>query len=169
MHSHTSLGRRREEPDFDFLFPQFISILDHRVPGSFVDCLLVLLQVVQKMDLASRIHGDLVPRPNRETGVVVRSEVHDTLARRGISLFVKRARERDLSTRRYSLREIAGGELPCDRGRDVDRRRLCSRSELGVDHAPSRGAKAMLDVRASKRFGMVRLNVEYLLNLQIEC
>ena len=58
--------------------------------------LAVLLDIIEKVNFASGINSDLVARTNAETRVVTRTVVHDTFASGRISLFINRARNREL-------------------------------------------------------------------------
>ena len=89
--SHTSLWGRRKEPDLDLFLAQFIGKFDHRVPGAWSDGLAKLVEVIDQMNLARLVDGDLVAGPDAQTGVVVGTIVHETFASSRISLLIKRA------------------------------------------------------------------------------
>lgn len=104
------------------------------------------------MDLASRVDGYLVARADLEARVVVRTEVHERLARGGIGLFIDSARELNVA-RRVGLR-----------ARESARRELLRVNEerwrLRAGRGRGERGDAVLDVRTRRAVGVVGLNVE---------
>ena len=117
-----------------------------------MDGLPVLLEVIEQVNLASGVDGDLIARRDAETRIVVRAEVHDAFACGRISLFVNRARNGELLADPSC--QIAGIlEL---RGVDIERGRLGTRGDVGAGG----GRNTVLDVGTRDRIGVERLDVE---------
>ena len=126
----------------DFFFDGFKRL------GTFQDG----LEVIDEVDLASRVDGDLIARRDAETRVVVRAEVHDTFAGGRISLLVDCAGNGQLLA--DACGEIAGIlEL---RGVDIESRRLGTRGDVGA----CSGRNTVLDVGTSQGIRMEGLDVE---------
>lgn len=87
----TSLRGRGEETDLDLFLAEFIGKLDDSIPGTLSDRLAENIKIINEMNLASLINGDLVAGTDAQTGVVVRTIVHETFAGGRVGLFIERA------------------------------------------------------------------------------
>lgn len=149
----TALGRRREEADLDLLLAQLVRELDDRVPRALAYRPAVLVEVVDEVDLATRVDRDLVARADAQARVVPRAKVHDALARGRVRLLVDGARDGELVLR--VDREL--GAVLQLRGVVVHRGRLAARRHVRA----RRGRDTVLDVRTRDGVGVVRLDVEH--------
>lgn len=138
---HTALRGRGKESNFDLFLAQLVRKLVHRVPSASTDCLLVLLEIINEMDLSTCVHGDLIPRADDEARVVVRPEVHEALARSRVGLFVHHSDNRKLS------RNACLEALPAVIREEQHLRRLRAGLQLGIDHTVRRRCQPMLHVR----------------------
>jgi len=77
-----------------FFLAQFIRQFDHGVPSARSNGLAIYLEIIDKVNLASLINGDLVSGTDAQTGVVIRTIVHETFASGGIGLLIERALDR---------------------------------------------------------------------------
>lgn len=102
--SLTSLRGRGEEADLDLFLAKFIGKFVDGGPGTRTDGLAVDIKIIDKMDLATLIDGDLIAGTDAETGVVVGAVVHETFARSGVGLLVEGAGNRQLGT--YTCLEV---------------------------------------------------------------
>jgi hypothetical protein len=107
--ARTSLRCGREEANLNLFLAKLIGELGDRVPGTKyrsipsnatlksaydiprTNSLAVLVDIIDQVDLASSVDGDLIPWADTETRVVARTEVHDALASSRVGLFVKSA------------------------------------------------------------------------------
>lgn len=112
----------------------------------------VLLEVIDEVDLASGVDGNLIARRDAETRIVVRAEVHDALASGRISLLVDRARNGQLLSDAGC--QVAGILELC--GVDIESGRLGTRGDVGTGG----GRNTVLDVGTSDGIGVERLDVE---------
>jgi hypothetical protein len=85
----STLGGRREEANLDLLLAQFIGKLIDGVPRLWTHRFSVFVEVIEEVDFASGIDGDLIARADRQTRVVVGTEIHETFTSCGIGLLVE--------------------------------------------------------------------------------
>lgn len=154
----TSLGSRREETNLDFLLAELVSEPSDSFPGTAADRVSIRIEVINEVDFASGVNGNLVARANAQSRIVVRTKVHETFAGRRISLFIDCAG--DWKLRRESLRhreKVGIGDVAENGVVDIDSRCLCSRGDIGAGG----GRDSVLDVRPRHRVSVVRLDVEH--------
>lgn len=90
----TSLWGGREETNLDLFLTELIGELDDSIPGTWPDGFAVYVEIIDEMDLASLVDGDLVAGTDAETGVVVGTIVHETFTNGRVALLVEGAGNR---------------------------------------------------------------------------
>ena len=109
-------------------------------------------EIINEMDLASLVDGDLVARTDAQTGVVAGTIIHETFASGRVGLLIERAGNRQLLS--DTCLDVV---LIEERGSiDIDGGGLCSRRNIGT----SGGGDTVLDVGASEGVSVERLDVE---------
>lgn len=151
--SLTSLRGRGEETDLDLFLAEFIGKLDNSIPGTLSDGLAEYVEIIDEMNLASLIDGDLVAGADAQTGVVVGAIVHETFACGRVCLFIEGAGNRELGgdTCMEVVMIYEMGSI------DIDGGGLRARRDVRTGG----GGDAVLDVGASEGIGVERFDVEY--------